>query len=197
MRWCCSRRCPARRSTRLPASPTTCAATRSATRSPTSSTATSTSPTSVTPAAGSAPSRSGAPTPTPTRCRSTRSARAPTRPCGRCDRGLHAGRHLTGAARHRVLRPRPRDQAPPARRCTCTRSARWRSSTARRGWAMSIRDWLIAAKRGGRRLAARHGGGDPRRRRPLGADQGQAAGRHLGRGRHHGAPHSGCRPPRR
>ena len=63
----------------LARSPTTCAATPSATTSPTSSTGTSTSPTSATPAAGSARSRSGAPTPTRTRSRSTRSPTASTR----------------------------------------------------------------------------------------------------------------------
>ena len=45
-------------------------------------------------------------------------------------RGLHAGRHRPRAARHGVLRPRHRGEAAGARRCTCTRSARWRSSTA-------------------------------------------------------------------
>ena len=42
--------------------------------------------------------------------------------------------------------------------------------------------------RGRPRLPARHRRGDPRRRGPLGADQGQAADPHLGRGRHHRAP---------
>ena len=62
-----------------PRSPTTCAGRPSATTSPTSSTGTSTSPTSATPAAGSARSPSGAPTPTPTRSRSTRSPTGPRR----------------------------------------------------------------------------------------------------------------------
>ena len=57
--------------------PTTCAGRPSATTSPTSSTATSTSPTSATSAAGSARSPSGAPTPTRSRCPSTRSPTAP------------------------------------------------------------------------------------------------------------------------
>ena len=61
-------------------SPTRCAPTSTATTSPTSSTGTSTSPTSATPAAGSARSPSGAPTPTPTRCRWSRSATGSTRP---------------------------------------------------------------------------------------------------------------------
>ena len=74
-RWRCSTP-TARNSTRLPRWPTPCAATWSATTSPTWSTATSTSPTSATPAAGSARSRSGAPTPTPTRCPWPRSGTA-------------------------------------------------------------------------------------------------------------------------
>ncbi len=41
---------------------------------------------------------------------------------------------------------------------------------------------------GGRRHHPRHRGGDPRRRGPLGADQGQAAEQRLGRGRQHRAP---------
>ena len=40
---------------------------------------------------------------------------------------------------------------------------------------MSIREWLQRGQGGRRRLAAGHGGRDPGRRRPLGADQGQAA----------------------
>ena len=52
---------------------------------------------------------------------------------------------------------------------------------------MSVREWLIAGPRGGRGLAARHRGRDPRRRRALGADQGQAAGRGVDRGHHHRA----------
>ena len=63
-----------RRWTTLAGSPTTCAATRSATTSPTWSTATSTSPTSATSAAGSARSPSASATPTRTACRSTQVA---------------------------------------------------------------------------------------------------------------------------
>ena len=54
-----------------------------------------------------------------------------------------------------------------------------------------------AAARGGRRHDPRHRGRDPRRRRAVGAHQGQAAGRRLGRRRHHRAPASDCAPARR
>ena len=49
---------------------------------------------------------------------------------------------------------------------------------------MSIREWLTAAQGGRARHHPRHRGRDPRRRGPLDPDQGQAAGRHLDRGRH-------------
>ena len=65
---------------RWPGSPTRCAARSWATRSPTWSPATSTSPTSATPAAGSARSPSAGPTPTRTPSRSSRSATGPPRP---------------------------------------------------------------------------------------------------------------------
>ena len=77
-RWRCSRP-TARRSTSSAGSPTTCAATRSATTSRTWSTATSTSPTSATSAAASARSPSASATPTRTACRSRRSPTGPRR----------------------------------------------------------------------------------------------------------------------
>ena len=42
-----------------------------------------------------------------------------------------------------------RGQAPGARACTCTRSARWRSSTAPPGPGCRIREWLTAAREAG------------------------------------------------
>ena len=55
-----------------------------------------------------------------------------------------------------------------------------------------------ARRQGGRaRLGARHGGRDPRRRRPLGADQGQAADGDLAGDHRHRAPRSACRRRRR
>ena len=53
---------------------------------------------------------------------------------------------------------------------------------------LSIEDWLHAAKEAGVDFAAGHGGGDPRRRRPLGAHQGQAARQGVDRRHHHRAP---------
>ena len=50
---------------------------------------------------------------------------------------------------------------------------------------LSIRDWLIKPARGRSGLHPGHRRGDPRRRGPLGADQGQAADRRLDRGDHH------------
>ena len=47
-------------------------------------------------------------------------------------RGVHAGRHPPGPAGHRLLRHRRGRSSRGCRGCTCTRSARWRSSTARR-----------------------------------------------------------------
>jgi FO synthase len=70
--------------------------------------------------------------------------------------------------------------------CTCTRSRRWRSSRVRR----RRRVHQGVADRPARRGPGHHPGHrrrDPRRRRALGAHQGQAAGRHLGRGDRDGA----------
>ena len=68
---------------------------------------------------------------------------------GRRHRDLHAGRHPPRPARHRVLRPRPRGEAAAARTSTCTRSARWRSSTAPPAPGCRSRDFLTAAKEAG------------------------------------------------
>ncbi len=54
------------------------------------------------------------------------------------------------------------------------------NGSARTG--LPVRDWLQRAREAGRRLAARHGRRDPRRRGPLGAHQGQAADVGLDRG---------------
>ena len=48
----------------------------------------------------------------------------------RSDRGVHAGRHRPRAAGHRIRRPGARGEGSGCRRCTCTRSPRWRSPTA-------------------------------------------------------------------
>ena len=125
-------------------------------------------------------------TPTRTRCRSTevadRAEEAWTR--GR-DRGVHAGRHRPRPAGHRLLRP---GRARSRRACPAMHvhafSARWRSSTARPGPGCRSADWLIEAARGRAGHDPRHRRRDPRRRGPLGADQGQAADGDLDRGRH-------------
>ena len=49
---------------------------------------------------------------------------------------------------------------------------------------LSVREWLVRGPGGRGRLAPRHRGRDPGRRRALGADQGQAARRGLDRGHH-------------
>ena len=53
---------------------------------------------------------------------------------------------------------------------------------------LSFEDFLIKARESGLDTHPRHRRRDPRRRRPLGADQGQAADQHLDRDRHHRAP---------
>ena len=53
---------------------------------------------------------------------------------------------------------------------------------------LSIHDWLARAQDAGLDTIPGHGRGDPRRRRPLGPHQGQAAHQRLGRGDHHRAP---------
>ena len=62
---------------------------------------------------------------------------------------------------------------------------------------LSFEDFLTRRQGGRARLRARHGGGDPRRRRPLGADQGQAADGDLAGDRRHRAPRRACRRRRR
>ena len=177
--------------------PTTCAARPSATTSPTSSTGTSTSPTSATSAAGSARSPSAAPTPTPTRSRSTRSPTGPRRP------GSSAP-------------PRSACRAASTRSCPATAYFDLVTAVKQRVPEMHVhafspdggrqrhrphravdRGLPDQGPRGRPRLDARHRRGDPRRRGPLGAHQGQAADPHLGRGRHHRAPGRACRRPRR
>ena len=103
----------------------------SATTSPTSSTGTSTSPTSATSAAGSARSPSGAPTPTPTRCPSTRSPTAPRRrgQLGATEVCMQGGidPELPGTAYFDLVRAVKQRRARHAR---ARLLARWRSSTA-------------------------------------------------------------------
>ena len=62
---------------------------------------------------------------------------------------------------------------------------------------LPLREWLLRARGGRRGLAARHRRRDPRRRRALGADQGQAARQGLDRGHHDRAPAGHPRRPRR
>ena len=53
---------------------------------------------------------------------------------------------------------------------------------------LGVQEWLAGAKAGRRRLAPRNRGRDPRRRRAVDADEGQAAGLRLDRGRPHRTP---------
>ena len=62
---------------------------------------------------------------------------------------------------------------------------------------LSIEDFLIKARESGLGHHPRHRRRDPRRRGPLGADQGQAADADLDRRRHHRAPAWGCGRARR
>ncbi|CAA9227937.1 MAG: 7,8-didemethyl-8-hydroxy-5-deazariboflavin synthase subunit 1 / 7,8-didemethyl-8-hydroxy-5-deazariboflavin synthase subunit 2, partial [uncultured Blastococcus sp.] len=93
---------------------------------------------------------------------------------GRRDRDLHAGRHPPRPARDGVLRPGARGEEaaarhPPARVLT-------HGDRQRRGAHRAVVHRLPDRPQGGgAELGAGDGGGDPRRRRPLGADQGQAA----------------------
>ena len=105
----------------------------------------------------------------------------------RRDRGLHAGRHRPGAAGHGVLRPGHRGQAAGAgdARARVQPDGGRQRHRPHRAVDRGLPD---QGPRGRPRLAARHRRGDPRRRGPLGADQGQAADPHLDRGRHHRAP---------
>ena len=89
--------------------------------------------------------------PTPTRSRS-RSTRWPT---ARRRRGTSAPPRSacraasTPTCRARLLRPGPRGEARASRTCTCTRSRRWRSSTARPAAAMSRARVAAEAKEAG------------------------------------------------
>ena len=72
---------------------------------------------------------------------------------------------------------------PPCRTCTCTRSRPMEIVSAAAKAGRLDRGVAHRAARRRARLDPRHRGGDPRRRGPLGAHQGQAAGRAVGRGR--------------
>ena len=132
-----------------PRSPTTCAATWSATTSPTWSTGTSTSPTSATSAAGSARSRSGARDADAYRCRSTRSPTGPRR------RGTSARPRCACRAASTPSCPARRTSTWCARSrsgcpaCTCTPSRRWRSSTAPPQPGCPSADWLTELREAG------------------------------------------------
>ena len=153
---------------------------RSAATSPTSSTGTSTSPTSATPAAGSARSRSAAPTPTRTRCRWTRSATAPRRR-GRSAPPRSACRaasipDLPGTAYFDIAARGEGAGAGHARARVQPDGGR-----QRRGPHRAVDPRLADRGEGGRpRHDPGHRGRDPRRRRALAADQGQAAGARRG-----------------
>lgn len=101
-------------------------------------------------------------------------------------RGLHAGRHPPGPARHRLLRHRPRGEGAGARHPRARLLAH--GGRQRRDPHRAVDPGLAAAGQGvGPGQHPRHRRRDPGRRGPLGAHQGQAAGRHLGRGGHHRA----------
>ena len=102
-------------------------------------------------------------------------------------RGLHAGRHRPRAPRYGVLRPRRRGEAAGAR------DARARvqpdgDRQRRLPDRAVVRGLPDQGPRVRPRHHPRHRRGDPRRRGPLDPHQGQAAHRHLGRGRLHRAP---------
>ena len=102
-------------------------------------------------------------------------------------RGVHAGRHRPAAAGHRVLRPRARGEGRASGHARARVLARWRSSTAA-AKAGRVDPGVADRAEGGRaRLDPRHRRRDPRRRGALGAHQGQAARRAVGRGGHHRA----------
>ena len=108
-------------------------------------------------------------------------------------RGVHAGRYPSRPARNSIFRNRFRSQA------TLPRSSRTRvlsDGGGERGVADRPADQGVAGpgQGGGRQLAAGNGGGDPRRRRALGADQGQAARLGMDRGDHRPRTSSACRP---
>ncbi len=118
----------------------------------------------------------------------------PGRRPGRSRRGRWArSRSACRAASTRTCPAAPTSTSPARSRsaspaCTCTPSRRWRSSTARPAPGCPIREWLARGQGGGPGHHPGHRGRDPGRRGPLGADQGQTADRHLGRGGQHRAP---------
>ena len=120
---------------------------------------------------------------------SRRAGRRPGRAglAGRRLRGLHAGRHRPEDAGHRVRRPGARDQAAGAGDARARVLADGDRHRRRQGRRVGPR-LADRAARGRPRHHPGHRRRDPRRRRALGADQGQAAGGDLGRGGHHGAP---------
>ena len=162
-----------------------CVETSSATTSPSWSTATSTSPTSATPAAGSARSRSARATPTRSRCPPSEVA----------DRAWEA--HVDGATEV-CMQGGIDPELPVTGYADLVRAVKARvpsmhvhafspmeiaNGVTKSG--LSIREWLISLREAGLGHHPRHRGGDPRRRGPLGADQGQAADVGVDRGRHH------------
>ena len=173
--WRCSSP-TARRWRSWPARPTTCAATPSATTSPTWSTATSTSPTSATSAAGSARSPSASATPTRSGSRWTR---WPTGPAEAAEDGA------TEVCMQGGIDP----QLPVTVYADLVRAVRAAvpgmhvhafspdGDRVRGGQGRGVdRGLAHRAARGRAGHHPRHRRRDPRRRGPLGADQGQAAG---------------------
>ena len=172
--------------------PTGCAARSAATRSPTSSRGTSSTRTSATSAAASAPSRRASWRRTcaarRTSSRSTRSSAAPGGVGARRDRGLPAGRHPPGLHRRLLRVRRRRDPGRGCPICTCTRSRRSRSGRARRRSACRSSDYLARLRDARPRLAAGHGGRDPRRRGARGHLPRQGHDRAVARGARGRAP---------
>ena len=167
--------------------------------SATSSTATSTTPMSAPIAARSARSRrarrtktcAGARTISPSR----KSSAAPTRP-GDAARPKSACR--AASIRATPARPISRSAAPSSGRppaCTSTLSRRSKSGRARRRSVRACRIFSPAAG-GGARLAARHGGGNPRRRGARGHLPRQGHDRAMARRDRGRASASACAPPR-
>ena len=114
-------------------------------------------------------------------------ARAVGGGAGRRHRGLHAGRHRPAAAGHVLRRPGARGARRRARHARARVLAD--GDRLRRGQGGRVdRGVAHRAARGRARLDPRHRGRDPRRRGPLGAHQGQAAGGAVAGGGRHGAP---------
>ena len=101
-------------------------------------------------------------------------------------RGVHAGRHRPRPARHRLLRPGPRRDAAGAGDARARVLADGGGERGDPG--EPVHPGVAHRGEGGRAgQHPRHRRRDPRRRRPLGAHQGQAADRVLDRGHHHRA----------